>query len=142
MDSKELLVSAASAAGIELLDVVMMGRGLLLKAGGVWNPLDDDGDALRLANKLQLNVQIGRLDGAVVVTSNNDNRIYSSESWLPGETSDKATRLSIVRAAVEIRNGIAPALLGCVPEDNYYETHPEAEADYRPAVSDTKGSGK
>ena len=58
MTDKELLVSAASAAGIELLDVDMMGRDLLLKAGGVWNPLDDDGDALRLACKLHIDVFI------------------------------------------------------------------------------------
>ena len=67
-----------------------------------WNPLTDDGDALRLANRLQLTIQIGRLDGAVVVTSNNDNRIYSSESWLLGQTSDAATRRAIVWASAEI----------------------------------------
>lgn len=54
MTDRELLELAAKAAGIALENISMMGAGLLLKKGGVWNPILDDGDALKLAVKLGL----------------------------------------------------------------------------------------
>lgn len=51
MEDRELLELAAKAAGVW--------AGALLtptKAGRVWNPLTDDGDALRLAVKLGIDV--------------------------------------------------------------------------------------
>ena len=61
-----------------------------------WNPLSDDGDALRLAIKLEMDVSFG-LRGAVIEQSHgrkvqelDDNDPYA------------ATRRAIVRAAAEI----------------------------------------
>jgi hypothetical protein len=74
MTDKELLTSAARAAGL-VAERYIEGHGLSVydpacgTGSNSFNPLEDDGDALRLANKLQLTVQIGRLDGTVVVTS-------------------------------------------------------------------------
>lgn len=52
---RELLELAARAAG---LDVVMTQPfiGLQIRNGNLWRPLDDDGDALRLAVRMQLRV--------------------------------------------------------------------------------------
>ena len=86
MTDRELLELAAKASGCQIR----------------WNPLNDDGDALRLAVKLQLTIQVGSLDGTVVVTSNNDSRIYEAENYLPGGDHYAATRRAIVRAAAEL----------------------------------------
>ena len=111
MTDKELLELAAKAAGILLIRSRLddqLHKDMLAASSarnphhenGPWNPLTDDGDALRLANALQLCIAIGRLDGTVVVTSANNSRIYAAE---PYETrSDEATRRAIVRAAAEI----------------------------------------
>ena len=61
MTDRELLEAAARAAGIEFgikrstpaSDALYLGP-----RGGWWNPLTDDGDALRLAIKLGINVGI------------------------------------------------------------------------------------
>lgn len=51
---RELLEAAAMAAGLAVDGGAGMRNGLHLVAGGFWNPLTDDGDALRLAVKLGL----------------------------------------------------------------------------------------
>lgn len=56
MNDKELLELAALAAGIELENISMMGAGLLLKKGGIWNPILDDGDAYGLETVLGFSV--------------------------------------------------------------------------------------
>lgn len=62
MTDRELLEKAARAAGID----VEMSRGRLVlrqslsserRIGSPWNPLTDDGDALRLAVKLRINLE-------------------------------------------------------------------------------------
>ena len=53
MSDKELLELAAKAAGIEFWEV---GGNLFVAHGETWNPLTDDGDALRLAVKLHTNL--------------------------------------------------------------------------------------
>lgn len=55
MTDRELLEAAAKAAGIELGVWTAYGHYVGGLEGHVWNPLKDDGDALRLAVKLQLN---------------------------------------------------------------------------------------
>ena len=58
MDDRELLELAARAAGYDVARHSDDGASLLLF--GVqepWNPLTDDGDALRLAVKLEIHVQ-------------------------------------------------------------------------------------
>lgn len=57
---RELLELAARAAGIETAfwndgqEPFSSGLGFILPSNRLWNPLDDDGDALRLAVKLNL----------------------------------------------------------------------------------------
>lgn len=67
MTDKELLEMAAKAAGLVVVDrshpvsLYIQSDGC---HGGVrWNPLTDDGDALRLAADLRLKVLPGRLPG-------------------------------------------------------------------------------
>ena len=109
MTDRELLESAAKAAGID----INIGEGSQEEGGWLWpidnstgktwNPLTDDGDALRLAVKLNMNLTYDTSpDGAFV---------FASCSWSGGEESNEvdlgkdayaATRRAIVRAAAEI----------------------------------------
>lgn len=65
-----------------------------------WNPLTDDGDALRLAVKLKMTVDVNHFFNKVEV------RVYSGTSmFMVVEESEEiyaATRRAIVRAAAEI----------------------------------------
>lgn len=102
MTDRELLELAAKAAGIELRwhpDGTAYSNTRCSDYWGVWNPLRDDGDALRLAVKC--NLWIGQHDDGVtvsdtygrfvgVVEENHDNDPYA------------ATRRAIVRVAAEI----------------------------------------
>ena len=94
MSDRELLELAAKAAGVELIE---MPPGVYRNATGAkpennafgfptWNPLTNDGDALRLA------VKLGDRDGQVtfLIDTKHDGDPYA------------ATRRAIVRAAVEI----------------------------------------
>ena len=66
-----------------------------------WNPLTDDGEALRLAVKLGLVVEIGyAARGFLVVRTNTDNWQEFREPW--GNCPYAATRRAIVRAAAAI----------------------------------------
>lgn len=90
MDDRTLLEAAAKAAGIELTDF----HGLLVipdaEAGcPPWNPLEDDGDALRLAVRLSIDVEF---EGKVVFADGNF-------SEFKAEDPNAATRRAIVRAA-------------------------------------------
>jgi hypothetical protein len=112
MTDIELLELAAKAAGIEIrgnankwiaqgvteLDLLVWNdRG----GDSVWNPLTDDGDALRLAVKSNIDV-VFDFDRVMAVYGNG----YSKEEYfyeLPTST-DRfvATRRAIVRAAAEL----------------------------------------
>jgi len=61
--------------------------------GGEWNPITDDGDALRLAVKLALWVHIGRYDVSIEGTRIEECSRHDMYA---------ATRRAIVRAAAEI----------------------------------------
>jgi hypothetical protein len=98
MTDKELLELAAKAAGITL-DFTVRGDYppyYVNERGGhtSWNPLTDDGAALRLVVNLELSVVFGAnyviVDGNQHPTVNNANDPYA------------ATRRAIVRAAAEI----------------------------------------
>lgn len=69
-----------------------------------WNPLADDGDALRLA--VELNISVfppcgGDGDGDFAVASIDDGDTWIQE-WVKGGDKMAATRRAIVRAAAEI----------------------------------------
>jgi hypothetical protein len=89
MNDRELLELAAKAAG---MNIEWQPRGWAHnnETGCEWNPITDDGDALRLAVKLRINVE----------------PVYVWHGpWTNGGTLEDpyaATRLAIVRAAAEI----------------------------------------
>lgn len=98
MNDKELLKLAAKAAGIhrDTLDCEWYDTDGHVRPD--WNPLTDDGDALRLAVKICMYVNIG--DGGTVTAASLYNEHKGVEDFLPDPYA--ATRRAIVRAAAEI----------------------------------------
>ena len=95
MTDRELLEAAAKAAGIRGLWVDV---GLNIGSDAnpiIWNPLTDDGDALRLAVRLRITPHIdGNLTDAESTAG------FATEAHLDDPYA--ATRRAIVRAAAEI----------------------------------------
>lgn len=99
MTDRELLEYAAKAAGYKMADV-LPNYPMWREGYGIWNPLTDDGDALRLAVKLHLCIDTFNVDEeehsvawktlATECRENHGGRPYA------------ATRRSIVCAAAEI----------------------------------------
>ena len=98
MTDRELLELAAKAAGIKHRKGDYE-KGLDTN-NGFWNPLTDDGDALRLAVKLQMLITIGSEE--TYITANG--MMVESEEFFDENNNDPyaATRRAIVRAAAEI----------------------------------------
>ena len=97
MADQELLELAAKAAGIEITPHpnAKIARHLVFAAGGKnWNPLTDDGDALRLAVKCAQLFGFYRFLRAWIAAMATEN----------GSPSDPlaATRRAIVRAAADL----------------------------------------
>lgn len=109
MSDQELLEMAARAAGFQLADeldshIPSGGVWVVGPHGGdiVWTPLNDDGDALRLAVKLEIHI---RFHGATILCE------CPCGTWLADEvdtTGDRraATRRAIVRAAAEFGGAV------------------------------------
>lgn len=100
MTDKELLAKAAKAAGAEWSDYSdRTPDHLEIKhADGIWRewkPLDDDGDALRLAVNLRIGLEI---TGVAIYAD------YAGRQLIEhvGMNRHAATRRAIVRAAAEI----------------------------------------
>lgn len=100
MTDRELLQFAAKAAGIEFS---WLGRGARLdRKPGVmqpyvpWNPLEDDGDALRLAVELKLELRFSTRDIMV------NQGFKDCQVSVYGADSYAATRRIITLAAAEI----------------------------------------
>ncbi len=117
MEDRELLELAARAAGIALHSREIDGSPLLLLgngvAGRVWNPLQDDGDALRLAVALRLTVAV-RYNECEVFEDGGECLvsvpIFTASAFVkPEQATDpaEATRRAIVRAAAALAT--APA---------------------------------
>ena len=104
MSDKELLELAAKAAGIDWFDdpAAKHGCGLHMKSGPFWNPLTDDGDALRLAVKLHINIEIWNVDNLVRTCFYIKDRGHGSFGEPYTIRPYAATRRAIVRAAAEI----------------------------------------
>lgn len=107
MTDRELLEAAAKAAGMSAfasgatgLRVSHDGR----RSGYIWNPLTDDGDALRLAVKLGIDISQFPVTEKV--------EAWAHMSYGLGEDYKgdpyAATRRAIVRAAAEIGKSINP----------------------------------
>jgi hypothetical protein len=101
MTDRELLEAAAKAAGIEFTywhqkPARIVEHGDHLTETRFWNPLTDDGDALRLAVKLELQLDLRHSFHTV--------RVYGAAEGRIDESGDPyaATRRAIVRAAAAI----------------------------------------
>ena len=95
MSNRELLEFAAKAAGV--WDETDPSNGMLKPSGQYWNPLTDDGDALRLAVKLRMSV-FHSLSDVYVVDDDGDIEVEEGHKRDPLA----ATRRAIVRVAAEI----------------------------------------
>ena len=110
MTDRELLELSAKAAGM-----IANSDGTIYAGFGSreWNPLEDDGDALRLAVKLGIEIHHGFDDGEIVMgawfqeTSGKPQRF---EIERIGDDPYAATRRAIVRAAAEIGKASSNAL--------------------------------
>ena len=104
MTDKELLELAAKAAGYDETRVCIDDWFWVLNDTDdwtPWNPLADDGDALRLAVKLgfKVNVLTTRMEPFTRVRQHEVGTIFEEEHR---DDAAKATRRAIVRAAAEI----------------------------------------
>ena len=116
MTDRELLELAAKAAGMVVLDSGELGLRIDsdgCKTGYMWNPLTDDGDALRLAVKLEIDIHHWwhRIEVAHCPRRPNsslDTNAAFALSEMVGQDGDRtaATRRAIVRAAAEIGKGM------------------------------------
>ena len=99
MSDKEMFELAAKAAGIKIKGFYSDGTPFSDVNGvnEIWNPRDDDSDALRLAVKLNFEVRI--CNGVAVV---NDGHSDLEHVEVDGNNPYAATRRAIVRAAAEI----------------------------------------
>ena len=101
MTDRELLEAAARAAGIDFSDTTCRSGAIHLCCPvGWWNPLTDDGDALRLAVKLKLIVEC---EGEEGVVAREDKTGSLAHAWERFDSDPyAATRRAITRAAAEI----------------------------------------
>ena len=111
MSDLDLLKLAAKAAGYEVFESGWMDAKLCLKTGEpdedgdvpphvLWNPLTDDGDALRLAVKLD--IQVWRRSGGRVEGIHSRSVLTNPQAESLAPCPYAATRRTIVRAAAEI----------------------------------------
>ncbi len=101
MTERELLEFAAKAAGYEFL--WNMDSLLIRGVDGHWNPLTDDGDALRLAVKIGMTLHIdtdNRFTSVPVYGEKDEDHVVVFERH--GKDPLFATRRAITRAAAEI----------------------------------------
>ena len=108
MDEKQMLLMAAKAAGFDNVewgeaypigDATVDCTDMLFVDDAPWDPLNDDGDALRLAVKLRLVLGIER-DRSCTSVGDHSGR-FGVQPW-GAEGPEAATRLAIVRAAAAI----------------------------------------
>ena len=105
MTDRELLELAAKAAGMVVIDSGGLGLRIMSEnrwAGYMWNPLTDDGDALRLAVLLELPIEFWPALKTVAVSK--PEMAHCEEKY--GSNDCAATRRAIVRAAAEIGKGM------------------------------------
>ncbi len=113
MNDREMLEYAAKAAGMNLgkwkFYEGLSAKFVLMLDGeptsNWWNPLNDDGDAFRLAVKLNLSIKYDTLsDGSIVQVAAPWHESFSDNWWNEwlDDDSKNATRLAITRAAAEI----------------------------------------
>ena len=102
-DDRELLELAAKAAGMDVSFIGPLGVYTRATDTQAWNPLTDDGDALRLAVKLGIDITFNAFGGGEVMASDGIGDRF--DGWFTEGYADDtyaATRRAIVRAAAEI----------------------------------------
>ena len=106
MTDRELLELAAKAAGIE--GVISVDHKFIWTKNATerWNPLQDDGDALRLAVKLGLDLEWRSDDRVAAYRHANANGSCFTAFESSREDRAASTRRAIVRAAAEIGKGM------------------------------------
>jgi hypothetical protein len=109
MTDREMLELAVKAAGIdvrwiaECQDYYEHRPHMLPGYWDKWNPLTDDGDALRLAVALNLQVEADSFNGDTIVVGNLAiGRLLECVTEPHNDDPYAATRRAIVRAAAEI----------------------------------------
>ena len=110
MTDRELLELSAKAAKLEFDPTAKTAHGLMVVRDGavcqsdqvLWNPLTDDRDALRLAVKLKMNVDICDSCAEVAIFVNDGCGVTTVECYNGDNDPYAATRRAIVRAAAEI----------------------------------------
>src|SRR5690625_1018139 len=100
---QDLLELAAKAAGYSIWEWDRDGSALIADPTIRWNPLEDDGDALRLAVRLGVTVSFWDHLELVATYTGHDGTPLSQESYSQGRA--VATRRAIVRAAAEMGRG-------------------------------------
>lgn len=116
MTDRELLEMAAKAAGIELWKTDVFANGLTRKAGDnavlLWNPLADDGDALRLATRLRITIDFYGGIAEACWFDRETRKTYSFEERIDDAQDEReATRRAIVRAAAAMAPKELPQLV-------------------------------
>jgi hypothetical protein len=101
MTDQELLERAAKAAGVEVTGIVAEGIPHRF-GGGYWNPITDDGDALRLATKLLINLYHGSQWVEAIFDHRKESMAVIIEYFRAEEHRALAMRRVIVRAAAEL----------------------------------------
>jgi hypothetical protein len=104
---RELLELAAKAAGVEYNFICPTGAhcgDINTTQNRFWNPLNDDGDALRLAVKLGIGTDFDFSNGCGETSAAQTLQEYQYENH--GDDPYAATRRAIVRAAAEIGKGM------------------------------------
>jgi hypothetical protein len=100
MTDRELLELAAKAAGVPIIPHPNGPEfGTLINGSAGWNPLTNDGDALRLAVKLRIDLEWD--DGYIEAYQRNDTFVHYCAAE-GGDDIEAAARRAIVRAAAEI----------------------------------------
>lgn len=102
MTDRELLELAAKAAGYDISHPITRSNGEIVGFGGIckfgfWNPLTEDGDALRLAGKLGMTLRLS-VEGYAVA----QHRLCPIIQEANTEDIYAANRRAIVRAAAAI----------------------------------------
>lgn len=108
MTDRELLELAAKAAGINIFDWTPGGHPTTdVSCDGIWNPLTDDGDALRLAVQLNLDIRFDSHDAgiAVIVAGAWDDAPEGAHEIFE-RNGARAARRAITRAAAAIGKGM------------------------------------
>lgn len=107
MTDRELLELAAKAAGIDAEWFPscqgLLTRGSTVAEGGLWNPINNDGQALRLAVKLRMMwvfANVGEDENIVMYATRKELSPRPREAFENDHYA--ATRRAIVRAAAEI----------------------------------------